>query len=371
LDNSGNRGSGIILQQSSTTFTAGVFSGDFSFLLPGYDATNKPFAVVGRFNSDGSSLITHSSADVNDAGTTTNFPAVTGVFTNLSANGRGQMNLSFGPNDESFIFYLVSPSEVIILSSQNAVTAANGTVTVTNLPPFGGIAKRQSGGPFANASLNGTYVVTGSGIDANSDSSVFGSLMLFTPNSTGGVITPQTFDQNDAGSISSAVPAVGKYVVQSNGRAVLTETTNRLGLAYLVSPTEAFFVGADSAASAGRAELQAGASFSTSSVQGQYTLGGPFLTDAQSTTLSGVASADGAGNITGTTDTESGGGTQGLGEALTATYTVASSGRGVMTAASGAGLPASLALYITSPTDIRLVSIDPADTHPEIFIFDF
>jgi Putative Ig domain len=372
LDNSGNQGSGIILQQSSTTFTAGVFSGDFSFLLPGYDATNKPFAVVGRFNSDGSSLITHSSADVNDAGTTTNFPAVTGVFTNLSANGRGQMNLSFGPNDESFIFYLVSPSEVIILSSQNAVTAPNGTVTVTNLPPFGGIAKRQSGGPFANASLNGEYVVTGSGIDANSDSSVFGSLMLFTPTtSSTGVITPQTFDQNDAGSISAAVPAIGKYVVQATGRATITETTNRLGLAYLVSPTEAFFMGADSAASAGRVELQAGASFSTSSVQGQYTLGGPFLTDAQSTTLSGVASADGAGNITGTTDTESGGGTQGLGEALTATYTVASNGRGVVTAASGAGLPASLALYITSPTDVRLISIDPADTHPEIFIFDF
>ena len=33
-DNSGNRGTGIIRQQSTTTFTAGVFSGDYSFLFP-------------------------------------------------------------------------------------------------------------------------------------------------------------------------------------------------------------------------------------------------------------------------------------------------------------------------------------------------
>jgi hypothetical protein len=112
-------------------------------------------------------------------------------------------------------------------------------------------------------------------------------------------------------------------------------------------------------------------SFTTASVQGQYTLGGPFLTDAQSTALSGVASADGAGNIAGTTDSENGGGTIGTGQALTATYTVASNGRGVVTPASGAGLPASLAMYVTSPTDVRLVSIDPTDTHPEIFVFDY
>jgi hypothetical protein len=372
VDGSGNRGAGIIRQQSTTTFTTGVFSGDYSFLWPGYDAANKPFAVVGRLHADGSSLITNSTADVNDAGMTTNFPGITGVFTNLSANGRGQINLSFAANTESFVFYLISPNELFFLSSQNSVTAQNGTVTVTNLPPFGGIGRRESGGPFANASLNGTYVVTGSGVDSAGDSSVFGSLMLLTPTNSGaGTITAQAFDQNDGGSVTSALPPLGQYVVQSSGRTLVTETTNRVGFAYLVSPSEAFFVGADSDATAGRIELQTGSGFSTASVQGQYTLGGPFLTDPQSTALSGVASADGAGNITGTTDSEDGGGTVGTGEALTATYTVGANGRGVVTAASGAGLPASLALYISSPTDVRLVSIDPTDMHPEIFVFDY
>jgi len=196
--------------------------------------------------------------------------------------------------------------------------------------------------------------------------------MLFTPsNTSAGTITPQTFDQNDGGSISSAVPPVGKFTVQSSGRVTLTDSTNRLAVGYLVSPSEAFFIGADAAATSGRIELQTAASFNLASVQGQFTLGGPSLTDAQTTTLSGVASADGAGNITGTTDSEDGGGTQGTGQALTATYTLASNGRGVVTAASGAGLPASLALYISSPTDMRLISIDPADAHPEVFLFDY
>ncbi len=372
LDSTGNRGAGVIRRQSSTSFTAGVFSGDYTFVFPGYDASNKRSVVVGRFKSDGSSLITNSSADVNDAGMTTNFPAVTGVFTNLSANGRGQVNLQFAADNESFVFYLISPNEVFFLSSQVSTTAPNGTVTTVNLPPFGGIARHESGGPFANASLNGNYVVTGTGLDAGGNSSVFGSLMLFTPsNTSAGTITAHTFDQNDGGSVSAAIPPVGEFTVQSNGRVALNDTTNRLAVGYLVSPSEAFFIGADAAASSGRIELQTGASFSLASVQGQFTLGGPSLTDAKTTTLSGVASADGAGNITGTIDSVDGGGTQGNGQALTATYTVASNGRGVVTPASGAGLPASLALYISSPTDMRLISIDSSDAHPELFLFDY
>ena len=68
-DSSGNRGAGIIRRQTSTSFTAGVFSGDYTFVFPGYDATNKRSVMAGRFRADGSSLITNGSADVNDAGT--------------------------------------------------------------------------------------------------------------------------------------------------------------------------------------------------------------------------------------------------------------------------------------------------------------
>lgn len=372
-DDSGSRGTGVIRKQTSSAFTAGVFSGDYSFVFPGYDLDNSPGVLAGRFRADGAAVISNGSADLNDAGTLTSFPAVTGSFGNLGGNGRGSFTVFLSPTTESFIFYVVSPNEIFFLSSLETTQDDKGHVTNTNLPPFGGIARHESGGPFANASLNGNYVVTGTGLDANGNSNVFGSLMLFTPGVSGaGSITAQTFDQNDGGTVSAALPPVGAYAVQANGRVTLSQTTDRLGFAYIVSPSEAFFIGADAAATSGRIALQTGGpTFSTSSVQGQYTLGGPFLTDAQSATISGVASADGAGNISGTDDSVDSGGTAGTGQALTATYTVASNGRGVLTPASGAGLPAKLVLYVTSPTDVRLVSIDPADTHPEVFLFDF
>ena len=369
LDSSGSRGAGVIRRQSSTSFTAGVFSGDYTFLFPGYDATNKRTVMAGRFRSDGSSQISNGAADVNDSGTTTNFAAVTGSFTNLSASGRGSITVFVTPDLENFIFYVISPDEVFFLSTQ--VKTPDGKTTI--LPPFGGVARHESGGPFANASLNGNYVVTGTGLDAAGSSSVFGSLMLFTPGTaSAGTITPEAFDENDGGAVSTALPSVGNFAVEPNGRITVSDSTDRIGIGYLVSPSEAFFIGADAAASAGRIKLQIGGpTFSQASVEGQFTLGGPFLTEAQTTTLSGVASADGAGNITGTTDSDDGSGTQGSGQALTATYTVASNGRGVVTSASGAGLPVNLALYISSPTDMRLISIDPSDTHPEVFLFDY
>lgn len=372
-DASGNRGAGTIRRQTSTAFTAGVFSGDYAFLFPGFDTDNKRSVMAGRFRADGASTISNGSADVNDAGTLTSFAAITGSFANIAANGRGSFTIFVTPNTENFVFYLVSPNEVFFLSTQESSQDAQGKITTVNLPPIGGIARHESGGPFANASLNGDYVVTGTGLDANGNASVFGSVMLFTPGASAtGSITAQAFDQNDGGTISSALPPVGTYSVQSNGRATLAGSASQLGFAYLVSPSEAFFIGTDDPASSGRIELQSGGPpFGTASVQGQFTLGGPFLTDAASTTISGVASADGAGNITGTVDSVGSGGTAGTGQALTATYTVGTNGRGLVTAASGAGLPASLALYVASPTDVRLISIDPADTHPEVFLFDY
>ncbi len=370
LDNTGGRGAGIILQQSSTSFTPGVFSGDYTFLLPGFDTSNKPSVMAGRMHSDGSSLISEASADVNDAGIPTSFPSITGSFSNISANGRGTMSLFLSPATDSLIIYLVNPNEVIFLSTQMSTTSTKGIVTTTNLPPFAGIARSESGEPFSNVSLNGSYVVTGSGIDSNGNGDVFGSLMQFTPSSSSGTFTPQTFDQNDGGSISTTLPAAGQFTVQTNGRFTLTGSFNRLRIGYLVSPSEAVFVGTDGAGTGGRIELQTAPSFSAASIQGQFTLGSPFLGDSGSTTLSGVASADGISAITGTTDSEVGT-TQAMGAALAATYTVASNGRGIATPASGAGLPASLAMYITSPTSARLVSIDPTDTHPEIFLFDY
>jgi hypothetical protein len=216
-------------------------------------------------------------------------------------------------------------------------------------------------------------VVTGTGTAAaTGDASIFGSLMSFTPSGgTTGATTPLEYDQNDGGTISSALPAAAQYSVYPTGRLAFTGGTGRMGVAYLVSSSQAVFVGTDAEVTSGMIDLQASETYGLTSIQGEYTLKNPSLADIQATSVSGVPVADGAGNLTGEIDFVTGSGAQTLAAELAATYTVGADGHGVVTNGSGAGLPASLALYLISPEKIRMVSTDPTDAHPTLFFLDY
>ncbi len=370
-DATGNRGSGILLKESTSSFSAAMFDGNYAFDFFGFDATLKRMATVGQFHADGSSALTGGSADQNDNGTMTNF-SINGSFANLNSAGRGGASLFFSPNTLNFVFYIVSPSEVIFLLDGESTT--NGTTTTpVNIGPFGGIAYLESGTPFTGESLNGNYVVSGTGTSsASGDASIFGSLMTFTPSggTTGGT-TPLAFDQNDGGTISSALPPAAQYSVYPTGRLAFTGGTGRMGVAYIVSSSQAVFVGTDTEVTSGMIDLQTSGTYGLTSIQGEYTLKNPSAADVQATTVSGVPAGDGVGNLTGEIDSVTGSDTQNLAAALTATYTVGANGHGVVTNGSGAGLPASLALYLVSPEKIRLVSTDPTDAHPTLFFLDY
>jgi hypothetical protein len=370
-DATGNRGSGVLLKQSTSAFTAASFNGDYAFDFFGFDASLKRLVTVGQFHADGSSGLTGGSADQNDNGTMTNF-LINGSFSGLSASGRGGANLFFSPNTQQYIFYLVSPYEVIFLLGGETTT--NGTTTTNvNIGPVGGIAYLETGNPFSGESLNGNYVVTGTGTAAASgDASIFGSLMSFTPSGgTTGATTPLEFDQNDGGTISSALPPPAQYSVYPTGRLAFTGGTGRMGVAYLVNASQAVFVGTDAEVTSGMIDLQTNETYGVTSIQGEYTLKNPSAADIQATSVSGVPVADGAGNLTGEIDFVTGSGAQTLAADLAATYTVGADGRGVVTNGSGAGLPASLALYLISPEKIRMVSTDPTDAHPTLFFLDY
>ena len=370
-DATGNRGSGILLKESTSTFSAAMFDGNYAFDFFGFDATLKRMVTVGQFHADGSSALTGGSANQNDNGTMTNF-SINGSFANLSTSGRGGASLFLSPNTLNYVFYIVSPSEVIFLLDGESTT--NGTTTTpVNIGPFGGIAYLETGTPFTGESLNGNYVVTGTGTSsASGDASVFGSLMTFTPSggTTGGT-TPLAFDQNDGGTISSALPSAAQYSVYPTGRLAFTGGTGRMGVAYIVSSSQAVFVGTDTEVTSGMIDLQSSGTYGPTSIQGEYTLKNPSAADVQATTVSGVPAGDGAGNLTGEIDSVDGSDKQNLAASLTATYTVGANGRGVVTNGSGAGLPASLALYLVSPENIRLVSTDPTDAHPTLFFLDY
>ncbi|HEY4739422.1 MAG TPA: Ig domain-containing protein [Candidatus Acidoferrales bacterium] len=370
-DSSGNRGSGVLLKQSTSAFTAASFDGDYAFDFFGFDASLKRMVTVGQFHADGSSALTGGSADQNDNGTMSNF-SINGSFSGLAADGRGGANLFFSPNTQQYIFYLVSSSEAIFLLGGE--TTMNGTTgTTVPIGPVGGIAYLETGNPFSGETLNGNYVVTGTGTTAASgDASIFGSLMSFTPSGgTTGATTPVAFTQNDGGTISSALPPPAQYSVYPTGRLAFTGGTGRMGDAYLVNSSQAVFVGTDAEVTSGMIDLQANETYGLTYIQGEYTLKNPSVADIQATSVSGVPVADGAGNLTGEIDFVTGGGAQTLAAELAATYTVGANGTGTLTNGSGAGLPDSLALYLISPEKIRMVSTDPADTHPTLFFLDY
>jgi hypothetical protein len=370
-DTTGNRGSGVLLKQSTATFSAAAFDGNYAFDFFGFDANLKRMVTVGQFHADGSSSLTDGSADQNDNGMMTNF-SINGSFSNLNTSGRGGASLFFSPNTQNYVIYLVSPSEVIFLLAGETTTNGSTTTNV-NIGPFGGIAYLETGYPFTGETLNGNYVVSGTGTSSTtSDSSVFGSLMTFTPSGgTTGSTSPIAFDQNDGGTISSALPPAAQYSVYPTGRLAFTGGTGRMGVAYIVSAQQALFVGTDSEVTSGMIDLQSSGSFGPTSIQGEFTLKNPSVADVQATTVSGVPAADGAGNLTGEIDSVDGSNTQNLAASLTATYSVAANGRGVVTNGSGAGLPASLALYLVSPEKVRMVSTDPSDSHPTLFFLDY
>jgi len=371
-DNTGSRGSGILIRQTSASFSSASFNGRYTFSFFGFDQNLKRSVVAGEFQANGASSLADGEADQNDNGTMENF-AINGTFGGINAAGRGSATLFFSPNTIGYAIYLVSPTEVMFISNAMSSTNQSGHTTTTNAPPSAGIAYLQTDSPYSGISLSGNYVASGTGTSAAGDSSIFGSLIAFA--STGastGTDTASTFDQNDGGTISSAVPGAGSYSVISSGRVAFTGGTSRVGIAYIVSPSEALFVGADSEASLGTIELQTTApSFDISSLEGEFTLKDPTSADSQATTVSGVPAADGAGNLAGEIDSVTGGDTQNVAQALSATYTMDANGRGVITNGSGAGLPASLAVYLISPEKFTLISTDPTDAHPAVFFLDY
>jgi hypothetical protein len=371
FDTTGNRGVGILQKQSSAAFTAASFSGKYAFSLLGYDAKLNRTAMVGQFTADGSSTINPATADLSDFGVLTNYSGITGNFGSVGGNGRGDMTIFLTPNNQSYVFYIVSPQEVFLISTVTTDNLGNQTISA----PQSGVAYLESSNSLNATALIGNYVATGTGVDGGSgDSSAFASLQTFaSSSSTSGEATPVTFDQNDGGAVSSTLPGAGTYTVDSTGRVAFAGGSNRIAIGYLVSPSLTLFIGTDPDVTAGRLELQTPEPlFGQASVQGEYTLGEPFLVDGGATTITGVPTADGFGNLGGAVDFATASGTQTSDQALTGTYTVASnSGRGVLTPASGAGLPAALALYVLSPTQVRLVSIDPTDSHPQNFTIDY
>ncbi|HSZ62831.1 MAG TPA: putative Ig domain-containing protein [Terriglobales bacterium] len=301
--------SGLLRKQTTSAFATSKITGNYAFGFVGADQSSNRFGLAGQLNSNGSGTLT-GSADYDDS---CSGGSCSGNFgtTNLSASdfsvvssttGRGTVSMYVSaPNVTiNFVFYVVSPSELLMMASDN-----------TETPPLimAGQVLQQSG-TFTDASLNGISVIELQGVGNNGGS----------PQASAGFVTTNgagTFsiqaDQNQGGTMGTLC-GTGTYSVASNGRMTLTSFTQCGGggggghnpVFYLVAKNQAFVIGTDNSVTLGTMTPQVGSGFTAASLSGNY-LGGSQETDD----FTGKAQviqlhADGAGNVTGTSDQNAG-----------------------------------------------------------------
>jgi hypothetical protein len=361
-------GSGI-MKVSVGSFAATNFSGNYAFEFTGQDFLTEPTVLAGVVNPDGEQTFRSGTVDFNDGGVYSPLLSLTGNFEVENANSKGVATMTFQPptgaeTTLTFTFYFVSASDILFAEVDTAAT--------TNpLPRLSGeMFLQDTGTQFNQGVLQGSGVVTGTGLVGagivGSNSTVFAGLLT---SALGDGTANLAFDQNDGGTVTTLNSASGSYQVLQNGRVGFTNLGSRLAAAYLIGPNQGFIIGSDSAATYGLLEQQTGAPFSLPSVQGTYVLFAPEEADTLAVNMIGQLSSAGGGNFVGTLDEFIPPNPPASTDIpFSASYTVATDGRGIMSPPPILGFPTNLAFYIVSPSDVRAISLDSntGNGHPQV-----
>ncbi|HEY6305286.1 MAG TPA: hypothetical protein VI488_02360 [Candidatus Angelobacter sp.] len=218
---------GDAFRQSSTTV-----SGSFAFTLAGATTSGTTvFVAGGILNTDGAGNILGTSVtDINNGGGFFQAVATTGTYS--VSGGRGTATLNGGFGSVNLAFY---PS-----------TGGLQTLEIDTPIVASGTALQQSGAPFSNSSINGSFGLNLTGVDIVNSVEVDGIAQF---NTTGTGTLSGAFDFNDGGALSNSLALNGTYTVSSNGRAVATLNPSSLGtfnvIFYMASGSRVLFMEPD------------------------------------------------------------------------------------------------------------------------------
>src|SRR5208337_1098841 len=121
--------------------------------------------------------------------------------------------------------YLVASNEAFLIGAYSNTGVTDSGVSF-------GFLQGQSGGPFSDASLSGTYA---GGSLAPVDLSVNNQAGIVVVGSN--TLTLTTDISNASGLFQNQTAKVG-YTVATNGRVALTEGTSTTGILYLITPAQ-------------------------------------------------------------------------------------------------------------------------------------
>lgn len=311
-------GAGVAEKQTAAAFSSPP-SGTFVFRM---HTTNGAFTSTGSTGSVGAltiagGVVTSGSEDVSDGGAAGSLTLTAGLFNTPDGNGRATGSLTdSSPATSSFIYYVVDANNIRFLSEDVGILGL-------------GRAEKQTGAPFSNTSLSGNYAFGGNG---DTPTSIGNLRAVGQFDAMGdGTISSGALDAAVDGTTASNVALTGTYstVDSTTGRTAVTLTGGVLTneVAYLVSPSRAFFLVTDAGVVAeGSADLQSSSSFTNASMNGQFA----FLMDGFNSSffIDRVATLnwDGAGNLS-LNELVNASGTISVPGFLSGTYAVAGNGR--------------------------------------------
>jgi hypothetical protein len=355
VDNTDIWTSGLLAKQDPTAFSTAAVSGDYAFGFGGTAESGFPLETAGRFSASGGS-ITAGHADVygdglaeSGAGTVAPEPDMTftGIYA-VSSNGRGTAILNGLPY-ANFSFYVISSDELLFLE----LDSCGGGGICSDKRGISGTALRQSGGPYSTALLRGTSIFETTSWGGYSAQ---GIVAVGEDSFDGNGNVSESRDQNQGGVITAST-LNGTYTVDANGLG--RGTMSLPGRAqprpfYLVSPGKAFVIDLGGY-EAGSFEPQVEAVFGNASLAGPYAVGTlPWDFNWAFVPTSGVLTADGNGNLVGTTDTKGG-----TGISIAGNYSVASNGRATTTIVSANGLTTNWLFYLGSSSKAVGIDVTP------------
>ena len=249
-------------EKQDTSALSAVPSGTFVFKAHQTLSNPPSIGLIGQFNVSSGSA--NGTADVIQGQIGVAAP-LTGTFTQLDSAGRGSVVLTINSVPNTFNYYIVNASTMLLLETDASVLGI-------------GRAEAQTGGPFTSASFNGTYTF---GTTGDTSNNVNGASTVGSFASSNGTIASGLYDTSQDGNITLGQAFSGTYSGPdaNTGRVQVTITPSGPGTGaaeiwYLVSPTRAFMLrfypSAPNTLEDGTIDQQSGSPFTNGSLKGQY-----------------------------------------------------------------------------------------------------
>jgi hypothetical protein len=260
-------GSGLVKKQTLTTVSGSA--ANYSFGAFGTDATGNRYAGVGMFalgtSSGGTQPIVGGEEDLNDNGTVSSQVLITGgSLTQLDVNtGRGTYSVITAAGTANYVYYVVSTTELVSLSTDTA-----GPFTLDDLQ-----SQQLAGasGSFSNASLKGQSVVELDGVATSNGTPVpSAAIGAATFDGAGNIartdgLSAYYTDESDGGTLSTVQYANGTYSVDATCGSI-NQPCGRVTVSlagaptqpvwYLISTNQAFALDTNAAVMAGSLQPQ-------------------------------------------------------------------------------------------------------------------